>query len=30
MQNWSLTLHGPGGILSQSESQEAQFILGTE
>jgi serine/threonine protein kinase/WD40 repeat protein len=30
MQTWSLTLHGPGGILSQSDSQEAQFVLGTE
>ena len=27
---WSLTLHGPGGILSQSDSQEAQFYLGTD
>ena len=30
MQIWSLTLHGPGGILSQVESKEAQFVLGTE
>ena len=27
---WSLTLHGPGGILSQFDSQEAQFVLGTQ
>ncbi len=30
MSSWSLTLHGPGGILSQSDSLEAQFVLGTE
>jgi serine/threonine protein kinase len=30
MNTWSLTLHGPGGILSQADSQEAQFALGTE
>ena len=30
MQTWSLTLHGSGGILSHSESQEAQFVLGSE
>ena len=27
---WSLTLHGPGGILSQFDSPEAQFVLGTD
>ena len=27
---WSLTLHGPGGVLSQFDSQEARFVLGTE
>ncbi len=27
---WLLTLHGPGGILSQFDSAEAQFVLGTE
>jgi hypothetical protein len=27
---WSLTLHGSGGIVSQFDSQEAQFVLGTE
>ena len=30
MQTWTLTLHGPDGILSQADSQEAQFVLGTE
>ena len=30
MQHWSLTLHGPGGILRQFDSQEAQFVLGSE
>ena len=30
MQTWSLTLHGPGGVLSQFDSQETQFVLGTE
>ena len=28
--HWSLTLHGTGGILSQFESPETQFLLGTE
>ena len=30
MNQWSLTLHGPGGVLSQFDSQETQFALGTE
>ena len=30
MNQWSLTLHGPGGIVSQFDSQEAQFVLGSE
>jgi serine/threonine protein kinase len=30
MKQWSLTLHGPTGILSQFESGEAQFVIGTE
>ena len=30
MKQWSLTLHGPTGILRQFESVEAQFVLGTE
>jgi len=28
--SWLLTLHGPDGILSQFDSMEAQFVLGTE
>jgi len=28
--HWSLTLHGPNGILRQFDSDEAQFFLGTE
>ena len=28
--HWSLTLHGAGGILSQFDSGEAQFVLGKE
>ena len=27
---WSITLHDPTGILSHFDSQEAQFVLGTE
>ena len=30
MKQWSLTLHGPGGIRSQFDSLEAQFVLGSE
>jgi len=30
MKQWSLTLHGPTGILSQFDSGEAHFVLGTE
>ena len=30
MHQWSLTLHGPGGILGTLESGETQFVLGTE
>ena len=30
MQVWILTLQGPAGILSQSDSQAAQFVLGSE
>jgi serine/threonine protein kinase len=30
MNLWSLTLHGPGGILSRSDSKAAHFVLGTE
>jgi serine/threonine protein kinase len=30
MKQWLLTLHGPSGILSNLESGETQFVLGTE
>lgn len=30
MKQWSLTLHGPTGVLTQFESVEAQFVVGTE
>ena len=30
MNQWSLALYGPGGLLSALESGEAQFVLGTE
>ena len=30
MQIWTLSLHEPRGILSRFDSQEAQFVLGTE
>jgi serine/threonine protein kinase len=30
MHRWSLTLHGPGGILGTLDSGETQFILGTD
>ncbi len=30
MKRWTLTLHGPRGILSQFDLPEAQFVLGTE
>jgi hypothetical protein len=30
MKQWSLTLHGPGGILSSFDSGEVQFIIGSE
>ena len=30
MRHWSFTLHGPGGILSTLDSEETQFVLGTE
>jgi serine/threonine protein kinase len=30
MKQWSLTLHGPSGILNTLESGEAQFVIGTE
>jgi len=30
MKQWSLTLHGPSGILSAVDSGETQFVIGTE
>ena len=30
MKSWSLTLHGPAGILSSVEAGESQFVIGTE
>ena len=30
MKQWSLTLHGPSGILSTVDSGEPQFVIGTE
>ena len=30
MTSWSLTLYGPGGLLGGVESEETQFVLGTE
>ena len=30
MKQWSLTLHGPNGILSTFDSGETQFVIGTE
>ena len=30
MKEWSLTLHGPSGVLSTLDSGETQFVIGTE
>jgi hypothetical protein len=30
MQTWSITLHGPAGIISTIDAGEAQFVVGTE
>jgi serine/threonine protein kinase len=30
MQTWSITLHGPAGILSTVDTGESQFVIGTE
>ena len=30
MKQWTLTLHGPSGILSTVDSGETQFVIGTE
>ncbi len=30
MQTWSITLHGPSGIISTVATGESQFVVGTE
>jgi hypothetical protein len=30
MQTWSITLHGPAGIISTVDTAESQFVIGTE
>ena len=30
MQAWSISLHGPSGVLSSVDSTETQFVIGTE
>ena len=30
MQTWSISLHGPSGIISTVDTGEAQFVVGTE
>ena len=30
MRQWSITLHGPSGIISTIDTGEAQFVVGTE
>ena len=30
MQTWSITLHGPSGIISTVDTGESQFVIGTE
>ena len=30
MQTWSISLHGPSGIISTVDTGEAQFVIGTE
>ena len=30
MQIWSITLHGPSGIISTVDTGESQFVIGTE
>jgi hypothetical protein len=30
MQTWSITLHGPSGIISAVDTGESQFVIGTE
>ena len=30
MQTWSITLHGPSGVISTVDTSESQFVIGTE
>ena len=30
MQTWSISLHGPSGIISSVDTGESQFVIGTE
>ena len=30
MQTWSITLHGPAGVISSVDTGESQFVIGTE
>ena len=30
MQPWSITLHGPTGVISNVDTAESQFVIGTE
>jgi serine/threonine protein kinase len=30
MQTWSITLHGPAGVISAVDTSESQFVVGTE
>jgi hypothetical protein len=30
MQTWSITLHGPAGVISSVDTGESQFVVGTE
>jgi hypothetical protein len=30
MQTWSITLHGPAGVISTVDTGESQFVVGTE
>ena len=30
MQTWSITFHGPAGVISTVDTGESQFVIGTE
>ena len=30
MQTWSITLHGPAGVIGAADTGESQFVVGTE